>query len=136
MFQSNALTDVFPETLAEQFDRIAMEQGVSPKLLKAVCWVETRHNPLAFRPKDGRSASYGVCQVKMRTALHVGLYVSGAALQRPEVNITVAALYLRHQLRRYKGNMKKAISAYNAGSYKESNNAYVHKVMRQYARSI
>lgn len=37
-------------------------------------------------------------------------------LMKPEINLTIAAYYIKYQLDRYDGNLDCAIAAYNAGS--------------------
>ena len=43
----------------------------------------------------------------------------------PYTNATQAAKYLKKQLKRYKGNVNKAVSAYNLGSYKKCITGYL-----------
>ena len=107
-----------------------------PKLLNALCWVESRHNVAAINKMDGHSDSIGICQIKVATAKLVG-YTGGANwLQKPSININYAAAYLHKQLVRYDGDIPKAISAYNAGRYlasedgKIKNLDYVSKVLK------
>lgn len=106
--------------------------GVPVKLLSAVCYVESRHNPKAFRAKDGKSASYGMCQLKLATARFMGFTGLAKDLQDVHINAFLAAKYLHYQHTRYK-SWKKAVSAYNAGHASNHNKPYVLKVMRLYA---
>lgn len=115
----------------------AKAAGVSPALLLSVCWVESNHRNVT-NPHDGGSASVGICQVKRQTAeLVIGR--KSFHLERPEVNAKAAALYLAYQLRRYSGDERKAVAAFNAGRLKECsflgrarpcNYRYVAKVFR------
>lgn len=70
----------------------------------------------------------GVCQIKLQTARLVGYTGKEKDLLDPGLNIYYAGKYLKKQLDRYKGDIPKAVSAYNAGTYRTSNEAYVDKV--------
>ena len=48
-------------------------------------------------------------------------------LHDPEVNIYLTTAYLRYQLDRYDGNITDAVAAYNAGSVRKKNGAYVNQ---------
>lgn len=101
--------------------------GISPALLIAVCMTETNLKNV-HKDKDGRTASYGVCQVKLETAHFMGKFHSRLKMKsftdkdmkEVEKNVRVAAFYLRYQIERYDGDLCKAVAAYNAGSFKES----------------
>jgi soluble lytic murein transglycosylase-like protein len=58
-----------------------------------------------------------VCQVKLGTARLMGFKGKEQQLIDPKTNINYAAKYLAYQLKRYKGDYKKAIVSYNRGSY-------------------
>ncbi len=111
------------ETLMEKFTR---------KLLKSVCWVESKLHPDVIHHKDGKSNSYGMCQIKLRTAMGLGFSGSAKELMTVDTNIRMAGRYLSWQLGRYGNNKVKAVSAYNAGRYVHTNQYYVKKVMRHY----
>jgi soluble lytic murein transglycosylase-like protein len=120
----------FANSLDIAFDNAAAITNIDVKLLRAVCWVESRHRTPPPKP-DGRdlSVSHGVCQVKLRTARFLDtLYdrpqVSIVSLRNPSINILYAAQYLAWQLNRYNGNVEKALTAYNRGSYKKSMRLY------------
>lgn len=57
--------------------------------------------------------------------------ISEHDLLDPFYNFWVASLYYRYQLSRYNDNRSYAISAYNAGSYRSHNKAYVKKVFER-----
>lgn len=101
--------------------------------MSSICFVESSHKVDAINPHDGGSTSLGVCQVKLQTAKLVGYRGSEKDLLDPALNIYYSAKYLRKQLDRYKGDIPKAISAYNAGKYRESNQLYVKKVFNSWA---
>lgn len=105
-----------------------------PGLLSSLCYVETHHNPNAVVMNDGGSPSRGVCQVKYNTAVGLGFKGSPKELQTPVTNVYYAGKYLRYQLDRYNGDIRKAVAAYNAGSHRVNakgvtkNKKYVQKV--------
>lgn len=113
-----------------------------PGLLSALCFVESSHKITAVNPDDGKSASLGVCQIKLQTARLMGFRGTEEQLMHPKYNIKYAAKYLGYQMRRYDNDINKAIAAYNAGSFKESkkikgravNNQYVNKVLTSWIK--
>lgn len=123
--------------------------GISPALLTAVCMTETGLRNVDSI-NDGPSTSYGVCQVKLETAHFMGKKLKKAYfsklkytdMRNPKTNILVAAFYLKYQIKRYNGNIRKAVAAYNAGSYRKGkghqpfNVHYVKKVERNYSSQI
>lgn len=109
-------------TVDTLFNGAAEEYGIDEKLLRAVCWVETGHNVKAIRMNDGKPGlhSYGICQVQLGTARLMGFKGSVRSLGKPYHNIRMAAAYIRYQLKRYHGDHRKAIIAYNRGSYRST----------------
>jgi soluble lytic murein transglycosylase-like protein len=121
----------------------AKSVGISANLLLAICTVESNlTNVLVMH--DGGSPSVGICQIKKTTAFQMGFRGKLMDLMNPYANAKYSALYLKYQLDRYNGDVVKAISAYNAGTYNESKNPkskgkprnlkYVHKVMWHYTQ--
>jgi soluble lytic murein transglycosylase-like protein len=112
----------------------SLSLGLPPFLLDSVCWQESRHNPKAYRAHDGNSTpSYGICQIKLKTARHMGYQGRARDLMSPTVNIYWAGRYLRYQLKRYKGNVTRALVAYNSGRSKTKHgNSYSSKVLKRY----
>lgn len=110
--------------------------NLPPGLLSALCFVESDHVPTAIHRDDGRHNSVGICQIQLPTARFLGFKGSETQLRKVDTNISLASDYLGYQLRRYHGNIAKAVSAYNMGSYKLNssgqiiNRAYVAKVMK------
>lgn len=106
--------------------------GVSAQLLLAICTIESGLvNQINVR--DGNSPSYGICQIKYETALMFDKTIKRNELLRTDLNVKMAAMYLKWQLSRYPRWC--AVKAYNQGSSKncsiESN--YVYKVRHKYA---
>jgi soluble lytic murein transglycosylase-like protein len=104
-----------------------------PNLLSSLCYVESKYNVLAIHKDDGTSNSVGVCQVKLKTAKWLGFEGTEKELMNPETNIWYAAKYLSYQLKRYHGNVKKAVIAYNIGNAKGlTSTKYSAKVLKQW----
>ncbi len=105
--------------------------GIDPALLEAVFTQESRYNP---RAKSNKGA-VGVGQLMPGTASEMGV------TDRTDVhqNIHGSAKYLKQQLKTFKGDIPKALAAYNAGPgavkryggvppYRETQN-YVKRIM-------
>jgi len=122
-------------TLVEQaMNLAAISANIPINILKGVCWVESRHNPNAFVRNDAGSPSYGLCQLKLKTARWLGFKGPRRALYSPVTNADYAARYLKYQYGRYHGNWIRAISAYNAGRALTANLEYVNLVFKHVAR--
>lgn len=85
--------------LAARFD-------LSPSLLEAVVWQESRWNENAVSPVGAR----GLAQLMPGTARYLGVNSDD-----PYQNLEGGARYLREQLDRFGGDLEKALAAYNAG---------------------
>lgn len=66
--------------------------------------------------------------MKLETAKLVGYKGDEKNLLNPQLNVFYSGKYLKKQIIRYKGDIPKAVSAYNAGRFKVSNQKYVKKV--------
>lgn len=105
-----------------------------PQLLSAICWVESHHDAKAINLDDGGADSLGVCQMQLKTAQMLGFKGTSKQLMHPSINVKYAAKYLKKQLIRYDGQLDKAVSSYNAGSYTPKNKYYVNRVFRAMAK--
>lgn len=85
--------------LADRFD-------LSPSLLEAVVWQESRWRENAVSPAGAR----GLAQLMPGTAKYLGVDPDD-----PYANLEGGARYLREQLDRFDGDLEKALAAYNAG---------------------
>ncbi|NUT00134.1 MAG: lytic transglycosylase domain-containing protein [Sphingomonas sp.] len=85
---------------------VANANDISPYLLEAVVWQESRWNPSA----RSRVGAIGLAQLMPGTARDLGVDP-----RDPIQNLTGGARYLRQQLNRFDGNVEKALAAYNAG---------------------
>lgn len=128
-------SSISPAQLDLSFDLASRLSRVDPRLLRAVCWAESSHLPTTVVRRDGtdKRNSYGICQLKLRTARDMGFTGTAKDLMQPHLNIYYAAQYLAFQLKRYHGNVKKAIKAYNRGHYSGRLNCeYVRRVLKAY----
>lgn len=97
----------------------AYAYNVPVALVKATIQQESNWNPSAYRrePKH-QDASWGLMQVMLATAREVtgNKDLTASQLLQPEFNILVGTKFLGQLLKRYGGNLKNVIAAYNAGS--------------------
>lgn len=126
--------------LEETVARCAQTYHLSPALLMAVIKAESGFNPIVI----SKAGAVGLMQLVPETAMLHGVH----NLYDTRDNITGGAKHLRYLLDRYRGNVRLALAAYNAGArkvdryhqippYRETK-AYVKKVMgfyRDYRRS-
>ena len=120
-------------TLAALFITISAAYGLPHGLLGSLCFVESAWRPNKVHYDDGRGSSLGTCQVKLSTAQWMGFKVTEKDLMKPAVNIQAAAAYLSYQLRRYHGNIAKAVTAYNQGTtHGDGNSVYYRKVLARW----
>lgn len=97
---------------------VSIQYQLPNGLLSSLCYVESNHkNVISYN--DGKTNSYGICQIKYETAKHLGFKGTELDLMKPENNIKYAGKYLKHQLTRYNGDVKKAVIAYNRGNAKD-----------------
>ncbi len=95
-----------PPTIAALIETSARRHALSPDLVAAIAWQESRFRPDA---RSGKGA-LGVMQLMPATAADLGVDPSDLA-----ANIDGGAAYLRRMLNRFDGDLEKAIAAYNAG---------------------
>lgn len=113
----------------------SMQLGIPEGLLESLCYVETKHDVSAIAYFDGKTHSYGICQIKYKTAKSLGFKGSEEELMIPKNNIYYAGKFLAYQHKRYK-NWTKAVIAYNRGNAKGlTNSAYSVKVFKQWKGS-
>lgn len=116
---------------------VGQKYGVEPALIKAHIKAESNWDVNASRFEAHKTdASWGLMQLMLATAREIlgnpGLTIT--QLIQPRTNIEAGTKYIAKQLKRYNGNVKSAIAAYNAGSAKFKsdgtyfNQPYVDKV--------
>ncbi|MEJ2409297.1 MAG: lytic transglycosylase domain-containing protein [Novosphingobium sp.] len=86
--------------------QLAAKYDISPALLEAVVWQESRWNERAVSPAGAR----GLAQLMPGTAQQLGVNAGD-----PMANLEGGARYLRMQLDAFDGDVEKALAAYNAG---------------------
>ncbi|MEE4451982.1 lytic transglycosylase domain-containing protein [Novosphingobium resinovorum] len=103
---TEALDAAGPTRWREHVAQLAAKYDISPTLLEAVVWQESRWNELAISPVGAR----GLAQLMPGTAAQMGVKPDD-----PMANLEGGARYLRMQLDAFGGNIEKALAAYNAG---------------------
>ena len=115
-------------------EAVARRHGLDPRLVGAVVEVESAYRADTVSPKGAR----GLMQLMPGTAADLGV----ANPLDPEANVDGGVRYLVSLLDLYRGDVVKALAAYNAGPgavarhkgvppYRETRD-YVRKVMRKY----
>jgi soluble lytic murein transglycosylase-like protein len=89
--------------------RLAAKYDISPQLLEAVVWQESRWRTGAVSPAGAR----GLAQLMPGTARDLGVNPHD-----PLSNLEGGARYLRQQLDAFGGDIEKALAAYNAGPHR------------------
>ena len=89
----------------------ARAHGLDPLLLHAIAHVESRHNPQAVSPAGAR----GLMQVMPATAQRFGVADPERTLHDAATNLRASAALLRTLHKRYGGDLRLVLAAYNAG---------------------
>jgi soluble lytic murein transglycosylase-like protein len=95
-----------PAPYAAKIAELSARFDLSPALLEAVVWQESRWRANALSPVGAR----GLAQLMPGTAREMGVDPDD-----PLANLEGGARYLRQQLDRFDGDVEKALAAYNAG---------------------
>ncbi len=95
-----------PAAYAEKVRELSARFDLSPALIEALVWQESRWRANAVSPAGAR----GLAQLMPGTARELGVDPSD-----PYANLEGGARYLRAQLDRFDGDVEKALAAYNAG---------------------
>lgn len=95
-----------PPRYSAKIAELAARFDLSPSLLEALVWQESRWRENAVSPVGAR----GLAQLMPGTARYLGVDSAD-----PFQNLEGGARYLREQLDRFDGNLEKALAAYNAG---------------------
>ncbi len=86
--------------------QLSAKYDLSPSLIEALVWQESRWHPGAVSPVGAR----GLAQLMPGTARQLGVDPHD-----PNANLEGGARYLRMQLDAFGGDLEKALAAYNAG---------------------
>jgi soluble lytic murein transglycosylase-like protein len=95
-----------PPRYTAKIAELAARYDLSPSLLEALVWQESRWQENAVSPVGAR----GLAQLMPGTARYLGVNSDD-----PFQNLEGGARYLREQLDRFGGDLEKALAAYNAG---------------------
>ncbi|MGX7953707.1 lytic transglycosylase domain-containing protein [Tsuneonella sp. HG249] len=97
---------IVPVVYAAKVTELADRFDLSPALIEALVWQESRWNAAARSPVGAR----GLAQLMPGTARYLGVDPDD-----PFANLEGGARYLREQMDRFEGDIEKALAAYNAG---------------------
>ena len=95
-----------PQAYTAKIHELSRRFDLSPSLLEAVVWQESRWREGAVSHAGAR----GLAQLMPGTARYLGVDPDD-----PMDNLEGGARYLREQLDRFDGDLEKALAAYNAG---------------------
>ena len=101
-----AYAQAVPAAYAAKVQELSARFDLSPALIEAVVWQESRWRERAVSPVGAR----GLAQLMPGTARELGVDPDD-----PFANLEGGARYLRAQLDRFDGDVEKALAAYNAG---------------------
>jgi soluble lytic murein transglycosylase-like protein len=108
-----------PTVYAAKVQELAARYDLSPALIEAVVWQESRWHAGARSPTGAR----GLAQLMPGTAQELGVDADD-----PMANLEGGARYLREQLDRFGGDVEKALAAYNAGPTRVSQSGGVPNI--------
>ncbi|MBX7526088.1 lytic transglycosylase domain-containing protein [Qipengyuania sp. 1NDH10] len=95
-----------PQVYRAKVAELAAKYDLSPSLIEAMVWQESRWRHDAVSPVGAQ----GLAQLMPATARELGVDPKD-----PFANLEGGARYLRAQLDRFDGDLEKALAAYNAG---------------------
>ena len=114
--------------------RVAHRHQVDPAMVKAIIMAESSFNPKAISSRG----AVGLMQLMPNTAKSLGVIDAFD----PENNINAGVLYFKKLLKEFRGDVKLALAAYNAGSRKvreyqgippyKTTQTYIKKVFEYY----
>ena len=97
---------IVPAYYAAKVAELSARYDLSPALIEALVWQESRWRAQAVSPVGAR----GLAQLMPGTARDLGVNPDD-----PFANLEGGARYLREQLDRFDGDVERALAAYNAG---------------------
>jgi len=149
-------SSVYAESYTDKaFRQISKKVGVDESVLRAVCWVESKHTPHSYNHGDAskNDHAFGMCQILYSTAKSLGLkdercandfdkalpaervYVN-CKLFGTRTNIGYAAAYLKQKINKYNGDVFKAISAYNTGQYQKCKDGWLYYKGKKFRKCL
>lgn len=116
--------------LAKLVEDAARRHGLDPALVLSVVSVESGFRPEAVSPKGAQ----GLMQLMPRTAASLGV----ADALDPEQNVDAGVRHLESLVRLYKGDLTRALAAYNAGQGAVARHGGVppYRETREYVRRV
>ncbi len=110
--------------------RIALSEGVDPQLIRGIVQVESQYNPRARSSKG----AMGLMQLMPETATLMGIRDPWD----PQENITAGTRYFSSLMKRYRGDIAKALAAYNAGpgAVDSYNGIPPYQETREYVKNV
>jgi len=118
-----------PHVYGAKVRELAARFDLSPALIEALVWQESRWRAGARSPKGAQ----GLAQLMPGTAREMGVDPHD-----PFANLEGGARYLRQQIDRFDGDLEKALAAYNAGPgrVKDANGIPNIRETRNYVAAI
>jgi soluble lytic murein transglycosylase-like protein len=104
--QLAAQAGLVPQLYAAKVEELSARYDLSPALIEALVWQESRWRADARSPVGAR----GLAQLMPGTARYLGVNPDD-----PLANLEGGARYLREQIDRFGGDIEQALAAYNAG---------------------
>lgn len=98
--------DLTPEDIKAKVTKAAKDTKLDPKLFHAVVSTESNYNPNAVSPVG----AVGLTQLMPKTAAGMGVNPMNV-----DENLKGGSRYLQSLIKKYDGNVAKALAAYNAG---------------------
>ena len=113
-------------------DYWAGRYGMSARFIRALAWVESGWQPHVVSSAGAR----GVMQVTPATWQFVQTVLLGHPVPRTTSgNIQVGVVFIRHMYRRFNGNVRLALAAYNQGERSVRRNG-MYRETRQFVRNV
>ena len=95
-----------PEDIKAKVTKAAKDTKLDPKLFHAVVSTESNYNPMAI----SQAGAVGLTQLMPKTAAGMGVNPANV-----DENLKGGGQYLQSLIKKYDGNVAKALAAYNAG---------------------
>jgi soluble lytic murein transglycosylase-like protein len=124
-----------PETLANQIHSAAVSEGIEPRVAFGLVQVESSFRRTAI----SSVGAVGYTQLLPSTARWIAPGTTRSQLFHPPTNLRVGFKYLNYLKKKYNGNMRLALTAYNRGpgtvdrilkQGRNPENGYATKVLR------